>query len=462
MEIKPRVLAIDDDPIYLGALRQIISDEFNVLVAQNSTESDRILAQQRMDVLIIDIRLKGESGLRLVRKYVDINPEMVVILLSSNAIGSEYLQPGVDDYLLKGVEADVLKEAIWNNLYRKRMPPKIRRRRFGLLKDFLPECTDAILQPKVFFDGSRADGMVECLTGGMAKDKQEARWNVYRLLEQEEDTFAVGLPACVGCGRECRFCLYGPLKRVHTEDEIIGMFLHGLNSVHARGIFEVPRILTPSMVFAHSGDPLIQNMANTCGAIRRISAVKELGCKFILTSCGHERSLQEFIDQYIDLPIGHYWSLNACIEATRHVIMPATKGDNLISERDLYQKVGELTGIPVTGSFIVIPGINDSIEDAKAIWDLIGHGRPFIIKLQPYMAPAGHQVFPTATMEQLEAFRQMLIVCGFRPEQIRIRHVRGADKYASCGNARADLYHRHFRGTTCQIVPDFPVANRGG
>lgn len=440
MGAKFRVLAVDDDGAYRHALEQIISDEFEVLTAKNSAETNHILETVEVDVLLLDIHLKGESGLKLVPKYRDINPGMVIALLSQDPLYPAYLKPGVDDYFIKGIEPRVLKEALWNALYRKRMPLDIRRRRFGLLKDFLPECLDAIRQPKVFFDGTPEEGLVECITGTLADDK-EVRCNVYRLVEQDEDTFAVGVAPCIGCGRDCGFCLYGRFERVLTENEIIAQFLHGLNSIHARGIFETPRTLRPSLIFAHSGDPLIQNIHNSCGAIRRISNVKELECRSVITSCGDEKALDEFIELYIDLrDTEHYWSLFSAIETVRQKAMPATRNAKLIVQRDKYQLIAETTGFPVTGSVVFIPGINDSREDAKALWELIGHGRPFTVKLQPCNAPKKHRVHPVATKGELETFKRILVDCGFRPEQVRIRHTIGWEKYASCGNAVATVY----------------------
>jgi two-component system, OmpR family, response regulator len=101
-----RVLIVDDDP----ELRELTSNflrghGFEVFAADGGTAMRECLAQQNIDVVILDVMMPGEDGLSLARSLAD-RPELAIIMVS--ALGSETdrivgLEVGADDYLAKPI-----------------------------------------------------------------------------------------------------------------------------------------------------------------------------------------------------------------------------------------------------------------------------------------------------------------------------------------------------------------------
>lgn len=443
--VKMKILAVDDDPTCRMALKMILETEFEVLIAGDSSEADDILEREKIDVLLMDINLAdGESGLRLVGRYQGsglLKPDTAVMILSSKALGADRLRPGIDSYQLKGMEP-ILREAIRNVLHRKRMPVRIRQRRFKMLKDFLPECLDAIASPKVFYDSSEEEGVVEVLTSELSKDGHPIRWNAYRLPDHPKHSCAVGVAPCIGCGRGCLPCMFRdwPLVRGCDADEMIGQHIHGLNSSIAAGFYEDPASVDTSFVLTHSGDVYAQNLDNSMEAGIRLYEAG-LCRRIILTSTGDPRGHARYRKEYmrVKAPVFQYWSLHAARKALRDKILPATVKHDLSAQRDFYRECSEENGIRITASILHLPGVNDADADIDALWVLIGEG-PFDIKIQPYQSPAGDRMFRTATMAEMKELKRRMVLRGFAPVRIRIKPVPGGTRYGGCGTAHPEFF----------------------
>lgn len=101
---QPRVLVVDDDP----ALRELLFDYLSAQGYQVQTVGDgpamrQALAQERPDVIVMDLMLPGEDGLSLTRG-IKAQGDTPVLILSAR--GEEMdrvigLEVGADDYLAK-------------------------------------------------------------------------------------------------------------------------------------------------------------------------------------------------------------------------------------------------------------------------------------------------------------------------------------------------------------------------
>jgi len=66
---RKRVLAVDDDPAAVGALRQILGQKgYDVVTAHSAEDALAVLADQRFDLAILDVGMPGMSGYELCRK----------------------------------------------------------------------------------------------------------------------------------------------------------------------------------------------------------------------------------------------------------------------------------------------------------------------------------------------------------------------------------------------------------
>ncbi len=102
--VPPHVLAIDDDP----AMRELIADylsenELRVTAVATGAEMDKVLAEQAIDVVVLDLRLGGEDGMQLAKKLRE-SSEIPIIIVSGRKDEADRvmgLELGADDYITK-------------------------------------------------------------------------------------------------------------------------------------------------------------------------------------------------------------------------------------------------------------------------------------------------------------------------------------------------------------------------
>ncbi|HET7091042.1 MAG TPA: response regulator transcription factor [Anaerolineae bacterium] len=113
-----RVLVVDDHPVVRQGLRSLLSQYPGIQVigeAESGPAALELVAKLQPDVVLLDIRLAGPSGLDVARQLRRSQPNVRVIILTSHddeAYLIEAAQAGVHGYLLKSASAELLAEAI--------------------------------------------------------------------------------------------------------------------------------------------------------------------------------------------------------------------------------------------------------------------------------------------------------------------------------------------------------------
>jgi two-component system OmpR family response regulator len=100
----PHVLVVEDD-VEIGALvaRYLRSNEYRVSVVTDGVGMDGLLAESRVDLIVLDLMLPGEDGLSLCRRLRGTSQVPIIMLTArgediDRIIG---LEMGADDYLAK-------------------------------------------------------------------------------------------------------------------------------------------------------------------------------------------------------------------------------------------------------------------------------------------------------------------------------------------------------------------------
>jgi PAS domain S-box-containing protein len=103
-----RVLQVDDEPDFLemsATLLERTGDGLEVVTAEGGEEALEMLSDQPVDCIVSDYDMPGMDGLELLREVRQRYPGTPFILLTargSEAVASEAISAGVDDYLQKG------------------------------------------------------------------------------------------------------------------------------------------------------------------------------------------------------------------------------------------------------------------------------------------------------------------------------------------------------------------------
>jgi len=107
-----KVLLVDDEAGFVDTLsRRLSLRKLEVRTAASADEALDILANETIDVVVLDVRMPGTDGLTATKSIKRRHPTVEVILLSGHAtleasVGGMAL--GAFDYLLKPVHLDEL------------------------------------------------------------------------------------------------------------------------------------------------------------------------------------------------------------------------------------------------------------------------------------------------------------------------------------------------------------------
>ena len=101
-----RVLAVDDNPVNLEIVAELLSDHYRVKFAQSGAEAIRIAERFQPGIILLDVMMPDMDGLqacRLLRTIPGIG-DSAIIMVSAKAMPSEQaagLRAGADDYITK-------------------------------------------------------------------------------------------------------------------------------------------------------------------------------------------------------------------------------------------------------------------------------------------------------------------------------------------------------------------------
>jgi two-component system, NtrC family, response regulator PilR len=113
---KARILVVDDELSMRQFLELMLGRAgYGVACAENGRKALSLLASERFDLVLCDIRLGDISGLEVLRKAKSHYPETIVIMISAyataeNAVAA--MNDGAYDYLPKPFSNDELKQTI--------------------------------------------------------------------------------------------------------------------------------------------------------------------------------------------------------------------------------------------------------------------------------------------------------------------------------------------------------------
>ena len=106
---RPVVLAIDDEDGVRESLRLILGEEFEVLEAADGAAALAILGARRVDVALLDVRMPGEPGSRVLPQILALDESIPVILITADPhlrMAVDAMKAGAYDYLAKPFDVD--------------------------------------------------------------------------------------------------------------------------------------------------------------------------------------------------------------------------------------------------------------------------------------------------------------------------------------------------------------------
>ncbi len=110
----PRILIVDDEPIVREAIRDWLVDAgYSVTTAETGERALEIVAEQDFGLVILDVRLPGKTGIRVLQEMKEMKPDIKAIIITAYAspdMRTEAMELGAIHYLTKPIAPDQLEK----------------------------------------------------------------------------------------------------------------------------------------------------------------------------------------------------------------------------------------------------------------------------------------------------------------------------------------------------------------
>ncbi|HPH88328.1 MAG TPA: 23S rRNA (adenine(2503)-C(2))-methyltransferase RlmN, partial [Chitinophagales bacterium] len=182
-----------------------------------------------------------------------------------------------------------------------------------------------------------------------------------------EDRATACVSSQVGCSLTCSFCATGFLKRERnlTAAEIYDQVV----LINQQANESVGRNLS-NIVFMGMGEPLL-NYSNVITAIDKITSEEGLNMsakRITVSTAGIAKMIKKLADDNVRFNLA--LSLHAADDEKRNTIMPINEQNNIEALVEALQYFQQKCKGEVTFEYILLDGVNDTIDDAKKLIDI--------------------------------------------------------------------------------------------
>jgi len=115
-EMPDRILIVEDEDTLCESLQRVFKrDGYEADIADSAETAFRLLERNTYDLIITDVILPGISGIELIARYKERNPDQKVIIMTAYAslqTAVEALRVGASDFIVKPIMHDELKRMV--------------------------------------------------------------------------------------------------------------------------------------------------------------------------------------------------------------------------------------------------------------------------------------------------------------------------------------------------------------
>ena len=245
---------------------------------------------------------------------------------------------------------------------------------------------------------------------------------------------SVCISSQVGCRMGCRFCAstLDGLERNLTTAEMLDQ-IYRIQTLTGERVSNI--------VIMGSGEPL-DNYDNVIRFLRMISDENGLNISqrnITLSTCGIVPNILRLAEENIQITLA--LSLHAPNDEVRKTLMPIANRYSLKEILPACQTYFEKTGRRLTFEYSLVSGVNDNLDEAKALTSLLKnmHGHVNLIPVNPIKARDYRQ----SDRKAIEAFKSYLEKNGIN---VTVRREMGRDINGACGQLRKSFLEEESKG----------------
>lgn len=125
----PNILIVDDEIGPRESLRMILKPSYNVYAVESGYAAIQMVQQVEMDVLTLDLKMPGISGIDTLKEVRTIDPEVMIIIITGYGTlksAIEAIRYGVFDYIPKPFNVTEILSIIDKSIQRRRLNLKVK------------------------------------------------------------------------------------------------------------------------------------------------------------------------------------------------------------------------------------------------------------------------------------------------------------------------------------------------
>lgn len=125
----PNVLIVDDEIGPRESLRMILKPNYNVYTVENGYAAVQMIQQTAMDVVTLDLKMPGLSGIDTLKEIRLIDPDLMIIIITGYGTlktAIEAIRYGVFDYIPKPFNVPEILSIIEKSIQRRRLNLKVK------------------------------------------------------------------------------------------------------------------------------------------------------------------------------------------------------------------------------------------------------------------------------------------------------------------------------------------------
>ena len=230
----------------------------------------------------------------------------------------------------------------------------------------------------------------------------------------------------IGCSLACKFCATGLMDRKRNLhfDEIydqVAILNEQSEKMYGTGITNI--------VYMGMGEPLL-NYNNVLKSIERITASDSMAMspkRITVSTAGVAKMIRQLGDDKVKFNLA--LSLHAANDEKRNTIMAINETNNIAALVDALNYFYEQTKNDITLEYVLLKGVNDSVEDAEELVKVYRKIPTHLINIIEFNTVSGIP-FLKSDEDTTQVFTDYLVK---NRVNVRVRRSRGKDIDAACG-----------------------------
>lgn len=118
---KPTLLLVDDEPVNLRVLKQLLGNDYQLVFAKNGEEALKLAENRLPNLILLDVMMPGLTGFEVCRRLKQKKQTRAIPIIFVTALNDEHdeaegFEAGAVDYIIKPISSAIVKARVKTHL----------------------------------------------------------------------------------------------------------------------------------------------------------------------------------------------------------------------------------------------------------------------------------------------------------------------------------------------------------